>query len=230
MKFKGIIGSEFSGSLAGVTASHNRGGYYLRQRVIPTDPNTGPQQLVKGLMATLASRWATSLTQEQRDAWELYGANTPTLNALGESIHLTGQQWYNACNVPRMNAGLARVDDGPTTYGLALLTPPTMVADDTPEVSISYTNTDLWATEVGGALLVQVARQVAPTIFFFKGPFIYTARANGAVSPPTSPLLITSTLPSALTLGNALFVRIRAVNADGRISTPIILRTIIAAS
>jgi len=43
MKFKSPILSQASGSIAGITFSHNRGGMYVRARAVPTNPGS-PQQ------------------------------------------------------------------------------------------------------------------------------------------------------------------------------------------
>ena len=61
MKFKGMIGSMFSGSSGGVTASHNRGGYYLRQRVVPSDPASTLQLKVRSAMTRTSVRASTGV-------------------------------------------------------------------------------------------------------------------------------------------------------------------------
>ena len=227
MIYSALLVGSLSGSLGGFTASRNAGGPYIRRRAIPIQPNTAGQQDVKARLSALSAAWASDLTQAQRTAWNTYGTNTPILNALGETILLQGRSWFVGNNVARLRAGLARVDAGPTTFGLPELTLPTMDADNGPSIDIGYTNTDSWATAVGGALLVQASKQKSPTVFFFKAPFLYVGRVNGAVTPPTSPAAFTAGLPSALTAGNAVWVRVRGATADGRLSAPIILRTIV---
>ena len=49
MLFKGTIGAAYSGKIGGVVASHNRGGQYFRQHVIPTDPATGLQSTMRAI-------------------------------------------------------------------------------------------------------------------------------------------------------------------------------------
>lgn len=230
MKYQGILVGQLSGSISGVTAAHNRGGPYFRRRATPTQPNTGNQAAVKALMSSLASAWQADLTGAQRAAWDAYGEGTPVTGALGEAILLTGQNWYVGNNVARLRAGLARVDDGPTTFGLPEMTLPVLGATDAPLVSVAYTNTDLWAGASGGGLIVQLSRVVAPTVNFYKTPFNFRSLVAGAGTPPTSPLSISSGLPAGYALGNVIFARIRAATADGRLSAPVILRAVIAAA
>jgi len=90
---------------------------------------------------------------------------------------------------------------------------------------LTFTNTDTWATAVGGSLLVYSSRPQDVGISFFKGPYQFAGRVNGAGTAPTSPQNITT--PFTLAAGQLVFVQFRAVNADGRISA--IFRASIAA-
>jgi hypothetical protein len=218
MKFTGTIGSGYSGSLGGVVASTNRFGSYFRTRAIPVNPQTSFQQTVRSTFATLASRWTDVLTAAQRSAWSTYALNAGT--------GLTGLNQYVACNSVRRQTTpvdatpLAYVDDAPTTFSLASLTPPLISpAAGTPaDVTVAFTNTDQWATEVGGALFVSISRQYSPSINFFKGPFQVAHRLEGAVVPPTSPAIVSAAFDGAT--GNKMTARFVACLADGRISAP----------
>jgi len=211
-----------SGSIAGITASHNAGGQYFRSRSIPVNPTTARQSAVRGAMSTLAVRWATVLTQLQRDAWEVYALAIPSSNALGDAHQLTGLNWYVACNTPRIQAGIilptVYIDNAPTIFTRADLTPPTIVSATaaTEILSMAFANTDVWATAVGGALLVYCGLPTSAAVQGYKGPYRYSGKIAGAVVPPTSPLPITSAHPFGV--GNRVHTFVRAVTADGRIS------------
>lgn len=226
MKFKSQVYAQVSGSVGGLTYAHNKAGMYCRARGLTPNPNSPAQQDVRTSLASLVVQWQ-SLTDAQRAGWATYGQNVLTTDSLGSSLQLSGQQWYIACNSPRLNAGMAIVSDAPTVYSLADLTAPTIPAGTyatTSAISVAYTNTDQWATIVGGALLIQVSRQQPATKNFFKGPFRYATRVNGAATPPTSPVAVTNPYGETYATGNVVFVRVRAVQQDGRISSPIILR------
>lgn len=205
-----------SGSLKGIVASHNRGGAYLRGRVVPTNPNSSFQQTMRNALSTLQTRFLTTVTAAQRLAWQTYAQNTPVTNKLGASVLLTANQWYVACNSLRLQAGVAIVDAGPVTFGLPTLTlpVPTIVAAGT-TVSVAYTNTDSWANEVGGELLVFASRAQNATINFFKGPYRFAGKVNGAGTPPTSPAVITLPFPIG-PVTSKMFFRFVALRADGR--------------
>ena len=173
-------------------------------------------------MASLAVRWATTLTQLQRDAWEVYALAVGSTNPLGETRKLTGLNWYVACNTPRIQAAVilptVYIDNAPTIFTRADLTPPGIVSATaaTEVLSMSFTNTDSWATAVGGALLVYCGVPTSPAVNGYKGPYRFSGKIAGAVVPPTSPLPITSAFPFAV--GNRIHTFCRAITADGRIS------------
>jgi hypothetical protein len=214
---KSSVIAQASGSLAGLTFSRNRSGMYIRQRALPVNPSSGDQVTVRSVFGNLSSRWAT-ITADQRTAWSTYAANTPVTNPLGDSIILTGQQMYIRCNAARQRAGLSIIDDGPVTFGGIVLNPVTaVVSEATGTITTTFDNTDAWANEVGGGLLVYTSIDKGQGIEFFKGPYLFAGVILGAAVAPSSPdSSITSPYTHAAT--NNSFYRFRAVRADGRIS------------
>lgn len=217
MKFRGTIGTDYSGSIAGVTGSHNRGGAYFRNRAIPVNPNTIPQQNVRSYFNDAQTSWPI-LTAAQRTAWDAYALATPLTNSIGAQINAGGKGMFTRSMVPRLQASLTQVSAGPILSGLPNLTGPgiTSITASTSVMIVTYTNTDVWANAVGGALLVYMSRGLSPTINGFKGPYQFAGRVLGAGTPPTSPANITS--PFTYGAGQRVFVRFVAVTADGRVS------------
>lgn len=196
---------------------------YTRGRATPTNPNTPAQQAARNALSTLSTAWQNALTVAQRGAWDQYAFNTPLSDAFGEPLTLTGQQMYNRCNSPRVRAGIARVDDGPATFGQADLSILTIDFNVTPEeVELGYGTTDEWRNVTGGFLLVQTSQIVKPTINFLKGPFRFaTAVVGDTAAPPFGPLTMPANafgMTYADYRSNRVFYRVRASNADGRLS------------
>jgi hypothetical protein len=119
VKFKSALLTQASGSIGGMTASRNRGGLFLRSRVIPVNPNTERQGEARANMATAVGLWSNTLTDSDRQAWTTYANGTPVVDKLGDQLILSGQQMFVKCALPRLVAGLAPVTAGPITAGLA---------------------------------------------------------------------------------------------------------------
>lgn len=217
--FKSHIASEISGSVAGTTFSRNRGGAYMRARVVPTNPNSPEQQAIRNAVNQLANQWTNVLSASVREAWELYAANVPILNPLGAPIYVSGMNHYIRSLAPRMAAGLTYVQDAPTIFTTGEFTDPSFAASDaTQKVALAFENTDAWAAEAGAHMLLYVSRPKGPGINFCKGPYRYAGKVSGAVVPPTSPAQIDA--PFAFAADQRLFCRVTVSRADMRLSMP----------
>ncbi len=221
MKFKSQVYSQVSGSIGGITYSHNRGGMYTRTRAVPVDPGSSYQVAIRGFVANLTSRWNNVLTAAQRTAWDTYAHNVTLLNPLGEPINIGGLAHYIRSNVPRLQAGLPRVDAGPVVYNLGDFTNPTFAtfAAATGSFQVTFNNGDDWANEDDAAMLLLGSRDYNASINYFKGPYRYADKIDGdSVTPPTSPATITNSF--VVVAGNRTFVQARVSRADGRLSLP----------
>lgn len=218
--FKSGILTQASGSVGGLTFSHNQGGMYMRARRTPTNPNSPQQAAVRALVAQLTSLWTSTLTQVQRASWGVYALNVPLISKVGDSQNVSGLNMYVRSNVPRIQSGLPRIDTIAAPFDLGDFTFPTFGVDATAdEADVTFTNTDAWANEDDSSMLVYASRPVSPSVFFFKGPYRFAGRINGdAVTPPTSPAAIA--LPFAVAPGERIFIKVSVSRADGRLSTP----------
>ena len=222
MKYLSPLLSEASGSLAGIVASHNRGGQYFRRRVTPTDPLTTRQAETRANMATLVAYWQT-LTPAQRTAWTLYGSNTPVTNVLGQTIHLTGQQQFLRTNTVRLQIGESIVEDAPTIFDTGV--PVTNVTDfsfDGGTGDVIFNTQTPGGTSTAGEVVVWGGRPQNLSRNFYKGPYQYAAKTGPSAgsTAQTFGLTVGSTwltdyVPSLTTL---FPFRCRVSYDDGRLS------------
>lgn len=89
MKF---LGPPSSGSRAAETFARNRGGQYIRAR-------NGRGGTGDTTFGTLAGLWQSTLTDAQRFAWNLFAAERSVTGKLGQTVQLSGWQWF--CKVNR---------------------------------------------------------------------------------------------------------------------------------
>lgn len=219
MKFKSALVTQTSGSVGGATFAHNQGGLYVRARSIPVNPATPQQTVVRNAVATLTNRWSATLTATQRTGWNTYSTNVPIVGSLGDARKVGALAMYVRSNVSRIQTSLAIVDAPPTTFTLGTFTLPTVSASAATQlVTITFTNTDDWATASGGAMLIYVSRPQSAGVTFFKGPYQYAGKIAGSGTPPTSPA--TFAVPFPVAAGQKLFVQVTVSRADGRLAAP----------
>ncbi len=230
MLYKSNLLAQASGSLDGTVFSHNRFGRYTRNGSRPVNPLSQRQAAIRAAFTAVASRWESTLTQPQRDAWDVYAANIPVTNRLGDEVFLTGFNHYIRSNTAIQQAGGTIVDDGPT-----LLTLPaqdgTVVVTATESdqlLSVAFDDTLDWLDEDDGFMTVFMGLPSPPSHQFFGGPYRFAASILGNLAlPPTTPETMTGPFPFAE--GQKLWIRTRILRADGRISSQSTFQTVAVA-
>jgi hypothetical protein len=110
-----------SGSAGSTTASRNRFGNYLRNRVQPVNPNSQTQQAVRALFGGFSQAWR-SLTESQREGWNQMALNLGRDDSLGQQYFQTGAQLFVGTNINRDTVGVAVADDAPALESPPVLT------------------------------------------------------------------------------------------------------------
>lgn len=209
--FKSNLLAQASGSLNGTTFSRNKGGAYIRGRGIPSNPQTDRQDQVRTAMAVISKAWKNTLTQNQRDQWNAYGANLQVINRLGDTTQLSGIAAFNSLNLFRM---------GSLTEPM-LLDPPAAAADPAAappfdSATLNYDAPDTLADiEVGSptsgfSMLVYYSAPLSPGIKYFRGPYLGRVEIAGSGGGSTAfsgalPKYSTSTVGAAIAMKLVLF-------------------------
>lgn len=210
-------GTQISGSAGGTTWSHNRYGAYKRNRSVPVNPNTDRQVAVRNAIRALTIAWQNTLTVGQRTAWETYATNIVWKNALGQDVNLTGLNHYVRSNTISVTLGFGRIDDAPTIFNIAAaeLELGCTASEATQILTITFDDTQDWATEAGSFQHFYMGLPQNAAIKFFGGPWRYVVSVAGEV-PAVSPKLATAPFPFAE--GQRLWLKSRIMRADGRLS------------
>lgn len=217
----GIGINQISGTVDGVVFSRNRYGGYMRRYASPVNPNTARQVAVRNVFQQLTEAWNTTLSSAQRTAWNLYGSSVSVLDRFGASIYLTGFAHYIRSNTLILQAGLTRVDDGPTTFALPETDGTLAVAasEATQQFTVTFDDTLPWADVDGAAMALFGGTPQLPTRDFFGGPWRFADSIDGdSVTPPTTGATIAS--PYVITQGQKVWTYARIIEADGRVSNP----------
>ncbi len=209
-------GTQVSGSIGGTTFSHNRFGAYKRNRSIPVNPNTARQVVARNAVRTLSIRWQTTLTQAQRDAWNVYAANVNWLNALGQTVKLTGLNHYVRTNAVRLPFLFTRIDVAPAIQdiGIAELALSATASEATQELTIDGDPNGDWITDPGSNQYFSMGLPQNSGIAFFGGPF--RSIGTTSIGPPPFPITRPASFP--FVEGQRLWLKSRIQLSDGRLS------------
>jgi hypothetical protein len=230
MKFLPSLTGTMSGSMGGCTASHNRGGMYFRNRVVPTDPNTGRQNAVRGYLTAAVNAWTEILTAAQREAWENYALNTPMTDTLGSTLILTGQQAFIKTHVVRYQLAGATIAAAPTDFNTGQpiaafettsLATQNQIGIDMAGTALSNTATLMAAAPAAGTAIMQLGPPINASRNFFKGPYqlaSFETFAAAAATIPFNNVLLSMSQAEALVIGQFRAVRLRILYNDGRLS------------
>ena len=150
----GPVVNDARGKTAGIVYSKNRSGAYVRTKVTPTNPKTGPQVQARTNLGIWSQAWSGTLTATQRAAWTTFANSFPIVNIFGLSINLNGLNM-----LVRVNTALAQIGASP------LLDPPvspatTPIPVDPTMFSVSSVAVNFYST---------AAAPTAGTLFYVFG-------------------------------------------------------------
>lgn len=210
-------GQQRSGSIGSTTYSHNRFGQYMRSRSTPVNPNTDRQVAARNAVRSITIAWQNTLTQAQRDAWDVYAANVSWLNKFGDTVHLTGLNHFIRSNAVLVQNGIARVDIAPVIFNLATaegaLT--ATASEATQDITIDGDPGGAWIGEPGAWQFYSMGLPQNGGISFFDSPW-RILRATPGAGPPPFPVVAPGVFPFAE--GQRIWIRSRIARGDGRLS------------
>ena len=109
-----------SGAVGNTVISHNRAGYYLRMRVVPTKVTNSYTTAVRNALATVSRSWG-ALTAAQQAAWNTWAQANPVTDRLGQKQVLFGNAAYCQLNALLVQAGDSEISVPPVESAPAAL-------------------------------------------------------------------------------------------------------------
>ena len=107
MKVKmGMFMTDAVGKSGGQCLQRNHYGLFARNIVIPTNPQTLPQQDRRAQLEFLTFNWQL-LNDDERTNWIAETANYPRTNSFGDTYYMTGQALYISLNLNLWKIGQA---------------------------------------------------------------------------------------------------------------------------
>lgn len=238
MKILPLLGSAMSGSFRGITASHNKGGLYLRGRTIPTNPNTARQQIIRSVVGGLMDSWNMVLSESQRQGWRDYAAAVPVTDTLGQTMNLSGVNWFvkvlSLANQMRAS-GLAALtnlpietDPAPSLFNTgATVSEVTIFEADftTPPGQLNIQGNLVNENDAAGQLAIFIGAPVTPGTRFYKGPYqlahatplaLNAGAFNADIDLSMADEWVSDTVPNATWADRYVPLRLVPIYEDGR--------------
>ena len=208
-----------AGSTNGYTTYRNGGQIAMRARAYPVRVTSARAQQVRNIISQLSIFWESPLTDAQRIAWGNYAFNTALTDAWGHPRYIRGYAHYMRSNRPRLQFGLSRIDNGPTTAGLPTFTLYGFGLNaNATTVSVYFEPTDSWVTTNGAHLLLWASYLTRATTQRPTETFTPFATITGSsTSPPSSPATF-PLYPSPGHTSGRTWLRASLSLPDGRLS------------
>lgn len=168
-----------SGSVATSTFARNQYGPYERKRTTPKPGVGSIANRPKSHFNRLHVRWATRLTEAQRQGWNDYAAACVVFSVADPPVRLSGQQQFFRSNMPLVFTGLPAVHDAPVPCGQIPWTMPFNIDDSfTGFVFFELNTADPWAALPNALILIQVSPVQHSGINFYNGPWRRAGHVN----------------------------------------------------
>jgi hypothetical protein len=207
MKYKPLLGTDLSGHVGGLVASHNTYGPYFRQRVRPVNRKTGAQRSQRAAVAATSQQWR-GLDPTVRAAWT--AASIVKVSRKGDRVTLTGQAAYQFVNTIRTRAGLAAINAPPSSTTVPSLSYPTATFTSATQISLDVVLSDEWSA-TGGWMILSGSLSTSPGVAFKPANLAIAIELGPAASTP-----IAIPLPFAVPIGGTLRLTAHAGSPDGR--------------
>jgi hypothetical protein len=202
---------QLSGSQGNTTASRNKWGSYLRNRVQPVNPNTPAQAAARLAIEQLSTAYR-GLSNPQREDWSALGDQIVRQNSLGQTYTLSGLQAFTSVNRVRQLFGQSVVTSAPALLDTGVLTSLTLTANTTPVLSAAFL-----PTPIGAALrlLVEATPPMSGGINFVPRSMYRLLAATALdVASPLNLLSAWQARFGTFAVGQRIFCRVRVVNAS----------------
>ena len=216
------LGAPQSGSQANTTASHNRAGQYYRSRRKPITPTRNSKQgVIRGMFGAASAAWQ-SLEAGLQAAWSAFAASYPVTDSLGQSLVLTGQQYFIGLQTSLMNVGSEMVTTVPDNTSVPALDTPVLTVSNVGVVTVS-----VGSITAGDYVIVGLSSVLSAGVSFCKSFSQFAVLENGSLSA-----IVTTEYAAQYgtpVVGRKIFARFKYVNSSGMIGSPIITSVIVPA-
>lgn len=217
--------SYMSGSVNGTTHSRNKAGAYMRNRSIPSNPQSLAQTAVRNRLAGNSQDWR-GLTEAERDAWNGSAPNFPSINVFGDVRELSGNSLFVGLNNNLQNVGAGSITVPPAPTGADALATLSVTASTGPDlVTVAYTPDPV---PVSHSLVINCTANISAGINNFKNKLRQISIIAPAAASPADITAAYTARFGALSVGMKIGISAKLVNrVTGEVSQILKASTII---
>jgi len=206
------INGPLVGSIGSQTFSKNRYGFYVKNKPIPTNPNTPGQASTRAILRDLVDYWKQTLTKAQSDAWEHAGA-LHKRSKWGAQFNLSGINLFVGINALLQKNGVAILAE-PTIFNGS---PPTVLPAITEVVLSGLLEISAWTeTDANVKFQFYATDAVPQTTHYRNRPFVFNTYGETTTVWPTS---VDVVYPSASGALYRVFWGLKYFNVEGALSS-----------
>ena len=220
----GMMMTDASGKLGGQVFSKNRGGSYVRTKVTPTNPQSTAQMSVRGIFASISSRWS-SLTEAQRNSFNGFVSAYARTDIFGDLRNPSGKSLFQRLNQNLELSGQLQIDSctSPVEVPFANISGASGVVS-TSDFEVSYDG-----NLTGSKVVVWATPQMSQGTKFVKNQLrqlLVVAGADASEVDIYSAYVAKFGIPVA---GANITIGVRVINANGQASPLETLKAVISA-
>jgi len=220
----GMMMTDASGKLGGQVFSKNRGGSYVRTKVTPTNPQSTAQMSVRGIFASISSRWS-SLTEAQRNSFNGFVLAYARTDIFGDLRNPSGKSLFQRLNQNLELSGQAQID----TCTSPVEVPFANLESAAGAVAGATFAVDYAGDLTGSKVVVWATPQLSQGTKFVKNQLRQLTVANG-VNAGTVSIQSAYVAKFGLPVAGAnITIGVRVINANGQASPLETLKAVISA-
>lgn len=220
----GMMMTDASGKLGGHVFAKNRGGNYVRTKGIPGNPQTTFQMAVRGLFASISSRWS-ALTESERATFNGFVGAYGTTDIFGDLRNPSGKSLFQRLNQNLGNSNQNQIDvcSAPSEVPFSGL------VSASGDVSSSAFSVATSNDTTGSKILVLATPSLSQGTRFVKNDLRIIQVEDGGDAAEVNIYLAYVAKFGVPTVGANIYVGVRTVNANGQASPIETIKAIIAA-
>lgn len=215
----GPVAGQVSGRVGSVVFAKNRSGSYIRQGTVPITSTTEYAIAAKARMTGATQSWQL-LSAGQRLAWSEWALANPTVNRLGQQIHLTGHAAFVGIFC-RLTAGaFGTITTPPLIPAPPPLTTCSLAADIGPGAfEITFTATPLDTYDV---LWIEACVVDSAGINYIENLLRFIGVSSSAQATGFDPMALIEARFGTLEVGNIIQLKVYVLTATtGLLSAPL---------